>query len=276
MRLGRRGAVVAILGRSEDKAKLVAAEVEAAGGTQWTAIVDIADMTAVSEVVAQFAAKFGGIDTVVSSAGIASTGTLTSTEPDEWHRIIDTNLNGTYYLARACMPELVKTKGSFVAISSDAGVQGAQGYGRHDVLDALAAMLERSDAGAYQDRGLPFFDMHAKLWLLIAMARIGVDRPELIAPHREALKAIATNRIFPHVLMRHFAIAALRAGLPALPAAETALLDTLNRPTLPSAQWSEHRANHYGGRPEANPELSDMFRFDYDFGADIDRVTWIT
>lgn len=100
MRLGRRGAVVAILGRSEDKAKLVAAEVEAAGGTQWTAIVDIADMTAVSEVVAQFAAKFGGIDTVVSSAGIASTGTLTSTEPDEWHRIIDTNLNGTYYLAR--------------------------------------------------------------------------------------------------------------------------------------------------------------------------------
>lgn len=128
VRLGRRGAVVAILGRSEDKAKLVAAEVEAAGGTPWTAIVDIADMTAVSEVVAQFAAKFGGIDTVVSSAGIASTGTLTSTEPDEWHRIIDTNLNGTYYLARACMPELVKTKGSFVAISSDAGVQGAQGY----------------------------------------------------------------------------------------------------------------------------------------------------
>ena len=138
-------------------------------------------------------------------------------------------------------------------------------YGRHDVLDALAAMLERSDAGAYQDRGLPFFDMHAKLWLLIAMARIGVDRPELIAPHRKALKAIATNRIFPHVLMRHFAIAALGAGLPALPAAETALLDTLNRPRLPSAQWSEHRANHYGGRPEANPELSDMFRFDYDF-----------
>jgi NAD(P)-dependent dehydrogenase (short-subunit alcohol dehydrogenase family) len=55
-------------------------------------------------------------------------GTLTSTEPEEWHRIINTNLNGTYYLARAVMPELLKTKGTFVAISSDAGVQGAQGY----------------------------------------------------------------------------------------------------------------------------------------------------
>lgn len=127
-RLARRGAVVAILGRDKAKAELVAAEVAAAGGTPWTAIVDIADMNGVSDAVERFAAQFGGIETVVSSAGIASTGTLTSTVPDEWHRIINTNLNGTYYLARAAMPELVKTKGSFVAISSDAGVQGAQGY----------------------------------------------------------------------------------------------------------------------------------------------------
>jgi meso-butanediol dehydrogenase / (S,S)-butanediol dehydrogenase / diacetyl reductase len=127
-RLGRRGAVVAILGRSEAKAEQVAHEVRAAGGTPWIATLDIADMNAVSDVVARFAGAFGGIDTAVSSAGVASTGTLTSTEPDEWHRIINTNLNGTYYLARAVMPELVKTKGSFVAISSDAGVQGAQGF----------------------------------------------------------------------------------------------------------------------------------------------------
>jgi meso-butanediol dehydrogenase / (S,S)-butanediol dehydrogenase / diacetyl reductase len=128
VRLARRGAIVAILGRDKAKAELVAAEVKAAGGTPWTAIVDIVDMVALSDVVARFAAQFGGIDTVVSSAGIASTGTLTSTEPEEWHRIINTNLNGTYFLARAVMPDLIKTKGAFVAISSDAGVQGAQGY----------------------------------------------------------------------------------------------------------------------------------------------------
>ena len=128
VRLGRRGAVVAILGRSEAKAQQVAEEVRAAGGTPWIATLDIADMTAVNDVVARFADAYGGIDTAVSSAGIASTGTVTSTEPDQWQRIINTNLNGTYYLARAVVPELVKTKGSFVAISSDAGVQGAQGY----------------------------------------------------------------------------------------------------------------------------------------------------
>lgn len=128
MRLGRRGAVVAILGRDAAKAEMVAAEVEAAGGKAWSAIVDITDMDAVSDTVARFADHVGGIDTVVASAGIASSGTLTSTEPDTWHRIVDTNLNGTYYLARAAMPELVKTRGSFVAISSDAGIQGAQGF----------------------------------------------------------------------------------------------------------------------------------------------------
>ena len=127
-RLGRRGAVVAILGRSEAKADMIAQEVRAAGGTPWIGIVEIADMIAVSDVVARFAEAFGGIDTAVASAGVASTGTLTSTAPEEWHRMINTNLNGTYYFARAVMPELVKTKGSFVAISSDAGVQGAQGY----------------------------------------------------------------------------------------------------------------------------------------------------
>lgn len=128
VRLGRRGAVVAILGRNAAKAQQVADEVRAAGGIPWIATLDVADVAAVSDVVARFAETFGGIDTAVSSAGIASTGTVASTEPDEWHRIINTNLNGTYYLARAVIPELVKTKGSFVAISSDAGVQGAQGF----------------------------------------------------------------------------------------------------------------------------------------------------
>ncbi len=127
-RLGQRGAVVAILGRSEAKAEQVADEVKAAGGVPWVGTVDITDMDSVNRVVARFVEEFGGIETAVASAGVASTGTLTTTDPEEWHRIIDTNLHGAYYLARAVMPELVKTKGAFVAISSDAGVQGAQGF----------------------------------------------------------------------------------------------------------------------------------------------------
>lgn len=128
VRLARRGAIVALLGRDEPRMASVVAEVECAGGTAWTALVDVTDMRAVEVAVEAFVKAYGGIETAVSSAGIALMGTLTSTPPEEWHQVINVNLNGTYYLARAVMPELIKARGSFVAISSDAGVQGAPGY----------------------------------------------------------------------------------------------------------------------------------------------------
>ncbi len=163
VRLGRRGAAVAILGRSEEKAAQVGQEVAAAGGIPWIGLVDIGDAEAVADVTAKFADEFGGIDTAVSSAGVASTGTVTSTDLDEWHRIINTNLNGTYYFARAVMTELVKTKGCFVAISSDAGVQGAQGYaayatskhGLHGLIKCMA--LDYGPAGVRSHAVCPAF-----------------------------------------------------------------------------------------------------------------------
>lgn len=128
VRLGRRGATVALLGRNETRMAMVAKDVESAGGTPWLGLVDVTDMRAVDATVEAFVEAHGGIETAVSSAGIALTGTLTSTPPEEWHQVLDVNLNGTYYLARSVMPELIKSKGSFVVISSDAGVQGAPGY----------------------------------------------------------------------------------------------------------------------------------------------------
>lgn len=160
------------------------------------------------------------------------------------------------------------------------------GYGRHDVLSALVARLPSRDAGPFQDRKYPFFHMHAALWLLIAMARVAIDNPDAIAPHRAALKGVATDRAFPHVGMRHFAIMALRATLTCLNkaarAAEEALLDKLNRPSAPPTKATGSRANHYGTRPANMPEPKGLFRFDYDFskyqfdplGETFGRPTW--
>lgn len=128
IRLASRGATVAIVGRSREKADAVAADVRAAGGIPWVGLCTVADFAALEQVVSDFVQAHGGIDTAVSSAGIAIAGTIADTSVEDWQSIIDTNLSGTFYLAKATMPELIRSKGTFTAISSDAGVQGACGY----------------------------------------------------------------------------------------------------------------------------------------------------
>ena len=143
------------------------------------------------------------------------------------------------------------------------------GYGRTDILELLIRKIDSQDAGAFQDRKLPFFNMHAKLWLLIAIARIALDDPAEIAKYRALLTAVATNTVLPHALMRHFSIAALRACISEFPSAEqtaaSQLLDNLEWPKLAPVKWSGHRPNAYAGRPAGQTARQSAFRFDYDF-----------
>lgn len=128
VRLASRGAVVAIGGRNRVAAENVAVDVEAAGGEAHISILDVSDAAQVEASVKSFVNDYGGIDTVVASAGIALTGSVTDCSLDDWDRLLATNLNGAFYLARYTMPELIKSKGTFTAISSDAGVQAACGF----------------------------------------------------------------------------------------------------------------------------------------------------
>src|SRR5438445_8524786 len=86
VRLAQRGAIVALLGRNASAAEEVAAAVERAGGTPFVAQTDITDLHQVESVVQQFIAAHGGIETVVSSAGVAATGSVTDTSVEDWDR----------------------------------------------------------------------------------------------------------------------------------------------------------------------------------------------
>lgn len=141
--------------------------------------------------------------------------------------------------------------------------------GEYQILVHLLSGLERNSAGAFQDQSRPFFHLHARTWLLIAVARIAEEAPAGVAPHRATIEALAASDAFPHVLCRHFAIAALRAlaasGHVANAASYVAWLDTLNRPVLPPQPRTSHRPGFYSARPEDRPEPQPRFRFDYDF-----------
>jgi NAD(P)-dependent dehydrogenase (short-subunit alcohol dehydrogenase family) len=73
--------------------------------------------------------RYGRLDVAVSAAGIARQGLVTDMAESEWDDMIGVNLTGTFLLARHAMHHLIASgAGSFVAVSSDAGVRGSVGF----------------------------------------------------------------------------------------------------------------------------------------------------
>lgn len=129
LRLARRGAAIGVFGRNRAAATEVAAEIVDGGGSAMVQIADVTRLDDLARAVDAVVAHFGGLDTVVSSAGIALTGDVVSMEPKDWYRIIAVDLHGTYHLAHCTVPHLLARKrGTFLAVSSDAGHMGAVGY----------------------------------------------------------------------------------------------------------------------------------------------------
>jgi meso-butanediol dehydrogenase/(S,S)-butanediol dehydrogenase/diacetyl reductase len=70
----------------------------------------------------------GKLDTVVSNAGVAFSATLAATREEDWARVMRINLDGTFFTAKFTMPHLLKSRGTFTAVASDGGIQGAVAY----------------------------------------------------------------------------------------------------------------------------------------------------
>lgn len=83
--------------------------------------------------------------------------------------------------------------------------------GQSSLLDALVNLLPRMELPAFIGAGLPFYGLHARLWLLIALARLAMEAPSTVRPYRETLLHWALNADEPHVLIRHFAAQAVLA-----------------------------------------------------------------
>jgi NAD(P)-dependent dehydrogenase (short-subunit alcohol dehydrogenase family) len=83
--------------------------------------VDVADRSAVEQTVREAADSVGGLDAVVTAAGIDRCGKLADVPAEEWEKVIGVNLLGTVSVVRAALPYLKTSKGRVVTVASTLG-----------------------------------------------------------------------------------------------------------------------------------------------------------
>lgn len=86
--------------------------------------VDLADTAAAERAVADVGARTGGLDAVVTAAGIDMPGALDSVATADWEHVIRVNLMGTAAVARAALPQLRRRRGKLITVASTLGLRG--------------------------------------------------------------------------------------------------------------------------------------------------------
>lgn len=127
-RLARDGASVALVARRGDRLAEVAREIAEEGGAAQPVVADITSRAGADSAVEQAVSAFGRLDTVVNNAGVMLVGPFADAPEGEWERMIDVNVLGLLYMAKAALPHLIQAAAGeprrtadLVNISSSAG-----------------------------------------------------------------------------------------------------------------------------------------------------------
>ncbi|MFD0682231.1 MULTISPECIES: 3-ketoacyl-ACP reductase [unclassified Paenibacillus] len=124
--LAKEGVHLGLVARSSaDLESLQASLTDSYGIKVYYASADISNKTEVDQAIQTLIEKLGSVDILLNNAGTAQFGLLVDMEPEQWERIIQTNLMGTYYVTRAALPTMLKQNGgSIINIASTAGERG--------------------------------------------------------------------------------------------------------------------------------------------------------
>lgn len=121
----------------EEGAHAVIADIDAAGGEKVAGEfkgkgygassirVDISKIGDVQRCVRELVERFSKIDVLVNNAGLYSTVPIPEMTEEEWDRVMDVNLKGTFFLSREVLPHMIERRyGKIVNIASLAGKRG--------------------------------------------------------------------------------------------------------------------------------------------------------
>jgi NAD(P)-dependent dehydrogenase (short-subunit alcohol dehydrogenase family) len=153
--LAAQGAGVAVLDVRADAAERVAAELEADGARAVGLQCDVGSERSVASAVSAASGALGGLDAVVTSAGITRTGETDGLSLEEWEMVIRVNLTGAFLTLKHTLGALVAAGGgTVVTIGSVASLVAAGRASSYDASKGGVLQLTRAIAAEYADRGI--------------------------------------------------------------------------------------------------------------------------
>lgn len=121
-RFASEDACVVLAGRTRAKLDKVAETLPA--DKVLVRVTDVAKWDDVQGLIQDTVKKYGRLDVLVNNAGVAPEGKITEATLEDWRQVMAVDLDGVFYGCRAAIPELIKTKGSIINVSSVSGLGG--------------------------------------------------------------------------------------------------------------------------------------------------------
>jgi len=125
LRFAEEGGKVALVARSENELEETERLVRKAGGRALALPADVTARDAAEECVRRAEAELGPVDVLVNNAGVFVWRPFLELTPDDWDRVIATNLTGAANFCRAVLPGMVaRRRGRIVNVASVHGIRG--------------------------------------------------------------------------------------------------------------------------------------------------------
>jgi 3-oxoacyl-[acyl-carrier protein] reductase len=145
LRLAGAGCRVVLSGRSGATLDAVAHEIQLAGGEAASAPGDLCEADVPQRLIEQARSRFGSVDILVNSAGVAKHAPFLEIDLGDWQRMLDLQLTATFRCGQAAAREMVAAKrsGSIVNLSSIAAAMAMYGTGTYAAAKGGVSSLTR-------------------------------------------------------------------------------------------------------------------------------------
>ena len=121
---GQKGSKIVITGRNEQALRETSEQLKAKGVAVLGVLADVTSQEDNQRMADEARKKFGGVDILINNAGVSMRAIFEEVDTDVIRKVMDINFYGVVYATKACLPDILRNKGSIIGISSIAGFRG--------------------------------------------------------------------------------------------------------------------------------------------------------
>jgi len=151
---------------AQEGARIASIDVQAGRDGDWSEAVkiaedsraelaDVRDLASVTAAVEEVLDHFGRIDVLLNSAGVAGGGPVHMIGEEDWDRVVDINLKGTFLVSRAVIPSMLANGGgNIINIASIEGLEGFEGGSAYNASKGGVVLLTKNMSLDYGRKGI--------------------------------------------------------------------------------------------------------------------------